>query len=398
MSLLGILWAIIAAYLILRAVRQLKSYPILRPEPIMDADTLPSVTVIVPARNEADVITRCLSGLKEQNYPSDLLKITVVDDGSSDGTAALAAAAAASDPRIRVTAAGPLPSGWTGKSHACWIAARATEAEWLCFTDADTAAHPLLLRSALKRAQREKFDFLSLEPRQELETAWERLVMPAGFFALAFTRDLRLVNDPTSPQASANGQFILLRRSVYQQVGGHAAVRAAIDEDSRLAQAVKAAGYRVAVLSGKYLIRARMYRNLRSLWQGLSRNSTEALGGAGPVLLICALGLPLAWAALALPLLLLAHLTASPTGPQLLALGLATGASLAVVGIHVAGARYLAIPAWYGLLFPIGYSLGAALALYGLLALWQGHILWKGRSYPLRSTATPSPPHRRSSN
>jgi chlorobactene glucosyltransferase len=271
-----------------------------------------------------------------------------------------------------------------GKSHACWIAARQVEAEWLCFIDADTIADPALMRSALIQAKRNKLDFLSLEPRQELRTVSERLVLPAGLFALAFTRDLRRVNDPHSPQASANGQFILLRRSVYRNIGGHAAVCMAIAEDSQLAHLVKAAGYRIAVLNGAQLIRARMYRSFGALWQGLSKNSIEALGGVCSVVSICVLGVPLAWAVIGLPLLLLAHLQASSSVSHLVVLGLAILASLAVVVLHFVGARYLDIPGWCGLLFPVGYTLAAILALDGLLRRCLGQIRWKGRSYRSR--------------
>src|SRR5581483_9446052 len=136
---------------------------------------------------------------------------------------------------------------------------------------------PALLRAAVGEALRRRVDLLSLEPRQELVTLWERLVIPAGLFVLAFLRDFRSLNDPASPQAAANGQFILIRRAVYDRIGGHAAVRDAICEDRALAQAAKDAGCSVALLGAATLARTRMYRNLPALWEGLRKNSTETL-------------------------------------------------------------------------------------------------------------------------
>src|SRR5581483_10526369 len=161
---------------------------------------------------------------------------------------------------------------------------------------------PALLRAAVGEALRRRVDLLSLEPRQELVTLWERLVIPAGLFVLAFLRDFRSLNDPASPQAAANGQFILIRRAVYDRIGGHAAVRDAICEDRALAQAAKDAGCSVALLGAATLARTRMYRNLPALWEGLRKNSTETLGGVAPALAAIACAAPLSWASLFVPL------------------------------------------------------------------------------------------------
>jgi len=359
---LAVLWAALVATLIFRAWRQFGAYRRLELHAPAAARAMPPVAVIVPARNEAAGIAACLAGLT-----SGGARPIVVDDGSTDATAEIAGSWA------RVVAAGPLPPGWTGKCHACWRgAAFAGPADYLCFVDADVVAEPGLVGVAVAEAEARGLDFLSLEPRQELVTVWERLVIPAGLFALAFLRDFGRPSDPASGEATANGQFILVRRAAYDRVGGHRAVRDAICEDSRLAGLFKEAGYAVALLAAPDLARVRMYRGLADLWSGLRKNSTETLGGVVPALAAALLAAPLAWAAPLLPLALAAH-------PMPFAL--AALASAAIFGLHVEGAHFLGIPRLYGFLFPVGYTLAALIVADGLRHRWRGATVWKGRRY-----------------
>lgn len=389
--LLALAWAGIVTWLVLRATRQFRAYRVLKPLAATADGPTPRLTVIVPARNEADVIGRCLEGLAAQDYPADRFRVIVVDDGSTDATAARARAAVGGDPRFTMIEAAPLPPGWTGKTHACWCGAAAAGGDWLCFIDADTVPEPPLLRTAIAAAVEEKLDLLSLEPRQELVTVWERLVIPAGLFALGFARDLRRIDDPTDQDAAANGQFLLVRRALYEAVGGHSAVRASISEDSLLARVVKARGGRIGLSGGALLISARMYRNLRALCEGVSKNSTETLGGVRATLTICGLGLPLAWTTFALPVALAAVLGGVPAAGLLsvLGFGIALSASLAAIGLHMAGAHYMRIPAWYGLIFPIGYTFAALLAFDGLRQQRRGRVGWKGRTYAVGTEPRP---------
>ena len=175
---------------------------------------------------------------------------------------------------------------------------------------------------------------------------------------------------------------MLLRRAVYERVGGHRAVRGTVAEDSALAARVKAAGGRIAVMGGAALIGVRMYRSLPQLWEGLTKNVTLTFGGTRRTAIIAALGPVLAWSALALPAALALSLPAAPSLPALAAPAVAAAASLALVGLHIAAARYFAIPLWYGLLFPVGYTLAALLAAEGIAARRRGRVAWKGRLYP----------------
>lgn len=381
----ALLWAGLVTWLIARAAGQYRAYELLRPT-VLSARA-PSVDVVVPARNEAEAITGCLAGLAAQDYPGGRLAVIVVDDGSTDATAALARQHAADDPRIAVIEAGTLPPGWTGKTHACWEGAAQGRGEWLCFIDADTTARPELLRSAVACARQRGIDLLSLEPKQELVGAWERLILPAGMCTLGFAGDLRRTGDPAYAAAPANGQFMLLRRSVYERVGGHRAVRDAVAEDSALAARVKAAGGRVAVMDGARLIGVRMYRSLPQLWEGLAKNVTQTFGGTVRTAVIAAVAPVLAWTVPALPAAVALDVAGAPSLLAMAALAVAVAASLAMVALHIAAARHFAIPLWYGLLFPLGYTLAAMLAAEGIAARRQGRVAWKGRLY--RTAADP---------
>ena len=133
---LALLWALLIVWLLLRAIRQLHAYQVLEPGAVAGKGSLPPVSVVVPARNEAGNIAACVGGLTAQDYPGKV-EVVVVDDDSTDGTAFIARKACKARRGFRVAAAGRLPDGWTGKSHACWQGARQTAGEWLCFLDAD---------------------------------------------------------------------------------------------------------------------------------------------------------------------------------------------------------------------------------------------------------------------
>ena len=378
--LLGLAFDAVTAWLLLRMLRQFRGYESIGPEHAA-AGEWPKLAVIVPARNEAALIGRCLAGLLAQDYPFEALSLLLVDDNSEDGTAEIALRLAGADPRFRLIRGAPLPPGWTGKPFACQQGADAAEAEWLCFMDADTQAAPALLRAATAQARRRGLDMLSLEPFQELETWPERLVVPCGFYLIAASQDLGRVNDPAAPEAVANGQFILIRRAAYGAIGGHAAVRTEFSEDTALARLVKRAGFRLAVLGAERLIRTRMYRGWRSVWHGVSKNAVDIAGGVAPTLLIAGGGLAYALAALGLTGLAAARLLAGPSGSNVAGAALLAAGLVAVLGLHVAGARHFRIPIRYGLAFPAGYMLAFALALNSARLALRGRIPWKGRVY-----------------
>jgi len=375
-------WLALVAWLILRAVNQRGQFPPLHP-PLPSGQADCQIAFVIPARDEEANIALCLAGALAQDYPATRLRVLVVDDHSADATPAIAGAIAARDGRVRVLAAPPLPPGWTGKCHACWAGARAVppETEWLCFLDADVRPGPPLLTRALATARSEGLDLLSLSPRQELGSFAERLVMPCGLYLLAFCQNLSDLQSHSGDDATVSGQFILIRREVYEAVGGHAAVRDQICEDVALGRLVKRAGGRVALHDGREAVSARMYTGWRSLWEGVAKNLVDMLGGPVPTVVTALVSTALAWAAWLIPAAD-AMSCAAGNSAGCLALAPALAGSAAAAGFHMAGAYYFGVPFWYGLLFPLGYTAGAVMAIDSLRLRLRGRVTWKGRTYP----------------
>lgn len=380
---LSTIWAAAVAVLIARAIRQRELFPPVCVDLSPASSSMPALLVIVPARNEAANIAPCIDGLSRQTYPRSRLEVRIVDDDSSDDTETIARAAASGHERFSVIASPPLPPGWVGKPHACWTGATLAlgeQAEWLCFIDADVVAEPELLLSAIRQAEAQSLDLLSLAPRQILQTWSERLVLPCGLYCLAFSRDLKKLQSERSPDTTVTGQFLLIRGRAYSATGGHEAVSNAICEDVALARRVKQLGGRVALLGGADLLSSRMYRNWSSLRTGLAKNMFETFGGTARMICTATAALLLAWAALAVPLI---DASGCRNGAPIAcdALGLAIPSSAIAFALHFFGARFFRIPLWYGFLFPLGYSLGAIIAAESVMCRIRGRVTWKERIY-----------------
>jgi glycosyltransferase involved in cell wall biosynthesis len=225
-----------------------------------------TVDVIIPARNEEDCIGRCLQSLVAQQGIS--FQITVVDDGSTDRTRAIAESFSG----IRLLTASEPKPGIMGKCNALITGAAGSRATWLLFTDADTFHYPGSLVAAVGEAETRKVDLLSYSPEQEVATWWELAVMPVVFAELVRTYPPERVNNPADPTVAANGQYILVRRAVYDSLGGHAAVANKILEDVELARIFKASGHPIWFRYGAGLVRTRMYRSFRAMWDGWTKN------------------------------------------------------------------------------------------------------------------------------
>lgn len=381
--LLSCAWLAVVSLLIYRALDQRGLLPCVASAAAPSAREAPNVVAIVPVRDEEANIAACLRGLTTQTYPESRWQVLVVDDHSADATVPFVQSFAAAHPAVTLLRTPPLPPLWVGKSHACWIGALAAEddAAWLCFLDADVHAEPALIASAVAAAESRQLDLLSLAPRQELVSFAERLVMPCGLYLLAFCRDLRKVQSRQGDDATATGQFMLVRRAVYDAVGGHAAIHTDICEDVALARAIKQAGGNVLMCDGRTLLSTRMYVGWRTLWLGVAKNLVDMLGGPGPTMLTAAVGVALAWAAWLIPAADAAVCLSGET-VGCFALAPALAGSAAAIGLHLAGTVYFQIPLWYGLLFPFGYTAGALMAIDSVRRRWRGRVTWKGRTYP----------------
>lgn len=259
--------------------------------PATETSSAPQVSVIVPARNEEASIGTCLQSLVSQTGVP--FEIVVVNDHSTDRTAEIAA----SFPDVTLIEAGQLPAGWTGKNNAVAAGARAARASWLLFTDADTIHSPGSLALALTEAEEHHADMLSYSPEQIAITFWEMAVLPVVFAELARQYPPSKVSDPNSPEAAANGQYILITREAYEAVGGHASVAASILEDIALAAAVKASGRKIRFRYAADAVRTRMYRNFAQLREGWTKNLALLFPNPGR-LAVKTLALWLLWATL----------------------------------------------------------------------------------------------------
>lgn len=356
----------------------------LRDYPPRGADFVPSVTAIVPARNEVSNIGACAATLLDSEYRA--LDVVVVDDRSADGTLEVAKALAErSHGRLRVVHGEPLPDGWVGKPWACWQGFQVADGDLLLFTDADTRHDASLLGHAVAAMRREHADLVSVVPRQLLLTFWERLVMPQILTVITSRYlDGRRVSDARNPRdVIANGQFILVSRDAYEAVGGHEAVRCEVVEDLRLAQRFAEAGKRLFLAYAPDLMQTRMYRSLREIVRGWTKNL--ALGSRATVD---------AWLRPAIPWLAAAFLVAYWFTPAVLLvlglLGWTSGLLLSWSAVAVAASvafwslvnLQMHVPVGYALLYPLGAL--AAAALFVMSALRPERVLWRGREYRMR--------------
>ena len=228
----------------------------------------PTVSVVIPARNEEACLGSCLDSLLAQRGVA--FEVIVVDDHSTDRTREIALSFG--NPQIRVIEAGPLPDGWTGKNNAVTAGSKAARGEWLLFTDADTIHLPGSLARSLDEAKRHSAAMLSYSPEQVVKTFAEKAVMPVIFAELAAAYRPSQVSDPSSPAAAANGQYILITREAYDAVGGHAAVASDLLEDVALARLVKHSGRKLFFRYAADAVRTRMYRTFAQLREGWTKN------------------------------------------------------------------------------------------------------------------------------
>lgn len=233
---------------------------------------LPSVSVLVPARDEARTIVACIDSLANQHYPK--AEIIALDDQSGDATGALLDELAARAPALNVMHGGEAPPpDWNGKSYACHrLAARAT-GEWLLFTDADTEHAATSIAQGIAQAEALEVDLLSAFPRQITGSWGERIVVSfiVDFLPLVGI-DLAKLWRGVADTAAANGQYLLVRAAAYRAVGGHEAIARELVDDFALARRFQDCGYRVALVDGTRMLSCRMYRSTGEVWGGFVKN------------------------------------------------------------------------------------------------------------------------------
>jgi len=236
---------------------------------------LPSLSIVVPARDEAASIGRALGSLLGQEYPG--LEVIAVDDRSADGTGAVLRELAAREPRLVVLRVDDLPAGWLGKNHALWRGAERARGKWLLFTDADVVFAPDAVRRAATYAVDQDLDHLTLAPRLIARGVFLRAFI--AFFGYAFITlwGAYLANDPKSSRGVGIGAFNLIRRDVYERIGTMRALSLRPDDDIRLGRRIRGFGFKQRVANGMEILAVEWYPSLRAALAGLEKSMYSSM-------------------------------------------------------------------------------------------------------------------------
>jgi hypothetical protein len=351
----------------------LRHYRPAPPAQDLPSEGCPSVSVLIPARNEERSIVVAVEAALASRWVD--LEVLVLDDHSEDDTAALVAGIARCDGRVRLLRSPPLPTGWCGKQHACAMLARTAARPLLLFVDSDVRLAPDGLARLAAFQAASGADLVSGIPLQETGTHLEKLLIPLihfillGFLPLGPMRRRR-----HTAFAAGCGQLFLARRSSYERMGGHAVIRATLHDGLQLPRAFRAAGLRTDLCDATELARCRMYRGSGEVWRGLAKNANEGLGSPtliGPATVLLLGGQ-------VLPFLLLA---AAPWLTPAAAI-LSTAAALLACLPRLAGVVCFRQSPVGALLHPLGIALLVAVQWHARLrtALRRPPV-WKGRPY-----------------
>jgi len=351
-----------------------------RAAPREDLVLLPqSVSVLIPARNEAHNIGRCLRSLLAQDYP--VTEILVLDDNSTDETAAVVESIASEDDRVRLISGSPLPQGWMGKNYACHQLAELATGSWLLFTDADTDHKAGALSWTMGAAQQGRAGLVSLIPHSVTHTLGEEVLLPIIPLGLLGLLPLWLGDRiPISYATMAIGTLMLFRRDTYVQVGGHQGVCGEIAEDVCLARLVRRSGGNVLLVDGSDYLEVHFYHGFREAWHGLAKSAFAALDyRVLPVALMIAFyGFLFLWPVV----LLLRGLLQGRLGDP----------SLRLAMLHVAlngGLCYtlasrFRLPRRTALMFPLTILLTIVMLFDGMRQTFVSGTGWKDRLYHVR--------------
>jgi hopene-associated glycosyltransferase HpnB len=375
--LLTLLALLIWAGMILFHGRYWQAGPILPPVP--DGARLPAVDVVVPARDEAPSIAAAIDSLTRQILPGGApVRVILVDDGSTDGTAALAEAAARGAPHpLTVVPGAPKPPGWSGKLWAVSQGLAATTADLVLLTDADITHEPDHLARLVARAEAEDLDLVSEMVLLHCESLAERVLVPAFVYFFQLLYPFARVADPRSRMAGAAGGTVLIRRRALDRIGGIAAVRGALIDDVALGTAVKRSGGRIWL---GHTVRARsirLYPQFRDIWAMIARTAYVQLGFSPVKLAGTVLGMLLVWLL--------------PPVAAIFAHGLARwfglGAWLIMAGSFLPSLRrYRLSPLWALFLplialFYMAATVGSAVNhMRGRSVMWKNRVYADGRS------------------
>ena len=349
------------------------------PEPALERhEHPPRVSVLVPARNEAAAIERLVRDVLASRDVD--LELVVLDDDSTDGTAAIVERLATDDPRVRLVRGKPLPPGWCGKQHACWQLAAAARHEILVFLDTDVLPTADAVARGVAFLERSGAALVSGFPLQKTGSFLEWLLLPLiHFVLLGFLPLARSRTDNAPGMAAGCGQLFITRKADYDRAGGHAAIKGSLHDGIKLPRAYRRAGLRTDIFDATDIATCRMYSRSIDVWKGLAKNATEGIGApttivpftlllaGGQILPFALVALGLAtgwrhWPAWAIPVACLA--VALAWLPRLLA-ATKFGQSLSSAVFHPLGILVFLAIQWFALIR----------RLLGLKTSWRGRAL-----------------------
>jgi hopene-associated glycosyltransferase HpnB len=348
------------------------------PETTPELEEWPGIVCVIPARNEAETISRTVGSLFEQDYPGPV-SVIVVDDNSDDGTAEAASGAPGADDRLTVVTGRALPPGWSGKLWAVHQGLKTAderhpEAPYVLFTDADIVHDRQSMRRLAAKAEIGGFDLVSLMVLLHCEGFWERFLIPAFVFFFQKLFPFAWINDPSRSTVAAAGGCMLVRRQALNRVGGIDAIRDSLIDDCALAAEIKKHGAIWLGLTSR--VRSeRPYDSLSEIWRMVSRTAFEQLGNSPFLLIGTVAGMGVIYLA-----------------PPLAGLGLMGGgwavaaAGLAAWGLMVTAyapmLRLYGLPMGWGLTLPLAAVLFTLMTVSSAKRYWLGRgSAWKGRHY-----------------
>lgn len=324
------------------------------------------ISILIPARNEADVIAQTINLILRQDY--EHFELLVLDDHSEDGTGEILRQMSQRDERLKIFRGSKLPSGWIGKSWACHQLADHAAGDILVFTDADVQWQTPALSSIIAQMQRTNVDMLTVWSTQITETFAERFSVPLMAMAiLGYLPTVMVHHSPFSIFAAANGQCMAWRREAYEAIGGHQAVANNVLDDVTLAKLAKKQGFRIRMVDGAGQMVTRMYDDWNSVRDGFAKNMLAGYGNSVPLLVF---GIVFHWLVFVIPYVLVFL-------PQYqLSAGIVIIAGLVLRMSSAVFTRQRAIDA---VLLPVSVMLFTVIAFQAIYWHYTGGVTWKGR-------------------
>jgi len=349
----------------------------------------PKVSVIVPARNEEEFISKCLDSLLDQDYQN--YEIVVIDDSSEDSTGQIIKKYAEKHSKIIHVSARPKPEDWMGKNWACMEGFKKATGELLLCTDSDTKYSQNVISLAVAHLESTKIDALTVIPKMLCLDNWTKITLPMLSTFLHTRFSALRVNDPSKKTGYFFGSFFIIKKAVYEAIGTHEGVKHEIIEDGALGKKVKESGFKLKMVRGEHLLEAVWARNWSTLWNGLKRlmvplylqNNTIAIGIFVAVLFL-----------LFMPFPILFYSVVFFNGTTSFTI-LLISAILAFCLVYFAGiidaTKGLQIKWVYSVLAPVGSFIVVAGFLMGMLqAKSKTAVLWRGRRYSMKEHVTNS--------